>query len=398
LKPFYDVIVVGGGPVGSTAARVAAQNGVSVLLVEGEHPSSKKVKCAGLISLRALEVSGLKNQDFVIKKRIKGAFINTPSGRRIELDGGDVKAVVIDRRKFDEALLREAEEAGIEVRLGCRAVALEGNRLVLKDNGGEEAVSAKVIVGADGPRSSVAKWAGLPSPKKMLTALQVIVKHEPEREDYVEVYLGRDIAPNFFAWCVPDTNGMARVGLATDSPKSIKSLLEKLLNNRFSNKCKEMVSGIIPIGVSPKTYTDNVLIAGDAAGQVKPTSGGGIYTGITCGRIAGEVASKCIISGEISSKTLSEYERRWRSLLYRELIFGFQVHQLLTRLNDRDIDRILGVFDSPEILRLFTEYGDIDYPSRLARELFKRPSLWAKLLSIIPAREILISLFRLIFG
>jgi len=394
LKSGYDVVVIGGGPSGATAARVAAEKGVKVLLAEESIPLNKKVRCTGLISLRALEHSGVKG-DFIIRE-IRGAFIYTPGGRRLSLNGREIKAVVIDRRKFDQRLLNRAREAGVEVRTGCRAVGLDGNRIKLKQDGTDIVEEAGVIIGADGPKSKIAGWAGLPSPRKLLPAIQAIIPFRPEREDFVEVYLGRDVAPNFFAWCVPASDGFARVGLGTDGAKNLKLLLDRLLEKRFSRGEVEIGMGVIPIGVCTKTFTDNVLLVGDAAGQVKPTSGGGIYTGISCASIAGEVAAKCALNGDSSEKALSEYEKRWRSLLYRELFFGLQVHNLLCRLKDEDIDRILGLFDSPPIMEIFTKYGDIDYPSLLAKELFKKPHLWGKLLSVIPAKEILTGLLKLL--
>jgi len=396
LRSRFDIVIIGGGPSGATAARVAAEKGAKVFLAEESIPHKKKVQCTGLISLRALEESGVKG-DFILRE-IRGAFIYTPGGIRLNLDGKDIKAVVIDRIRFDQELLKKAQCAGVEVRTGCSAIGLEEKRIKIKENDKEKIVEAGVIIGADGPKSKIAKWVHLPGPKKLLPAVQAIVPYKPEREDFVEVYLGRHVAPDFFAWCVPASDGFARVGLATDNGNNLRFLLGSLLENRFrhrSNNDLKMGMGIIPIGASEKTFTEHVLLVGDAAGQVKPTSGGGIYTGITCARIAGEVAADCVLRGDASAKGLSEYEKRWRSVLQRELFFGLQVHNLLRRLSDENIDRIFSLFNSSAILDIFIKYGDIDYPSLLAKELFRKPTLWGKLLTIIPAKEILTGLLNL---
>jgi len=401
LKSTFDVIVIGGGPSGSTAARVAAESGARVLLVEEGGFEKKGVQCSGLISLRTFKESGASRG--CILREIRGAFMHTPDGRCLSIDGGEVKAVVIDRTKFDEGLLKKAQDSGVEVKLGWKAVGIDGNRIKLWKDGEESEEGAKVFIGADGPQSRVAKWVGLPGSKKLLSALQAILPYRPPREDFVEVYLGRDVAPNFFAWAVPASEGIARVGLASDSAGSLRQFFARLLEKRFSsgegkNACEivEIGGGMIPIGVPEKTVSDNVMLVGDAAGQVKPTSGGGIYTGMVCAKIAGEVAALCAMRGDTSAKALGEYERRWRSILEKELFFGFQVHNLLCHLRDEDINRIFKLFDSPGIMKIFTRYGDIDYPSILAKELLKNPGLWGKLLRAIPARGLLIGILKLL--
>ncbi|MGQ9616059.1 MAG: geranylgeranyl reductase family protein [Spirochaetota bacterium] len=397
----FDVIVIGGGPSGSTAARVAADKGARVLLVEEGGFEKKGVQCSGLISLRTFNESGAG--EGCILREIRGAFMHTPDGRWISIDGGGVKAVVIDRVRFDEELLKKAQASGVEVKFGWKAVGIDGNRIRLRKNGEERDEEAKVFIGADGPQSRVAKWVGLPGPRKILSTLQAILPYRPRREDFVEVYLGRDVAPNFFAWAVPASSGFARVGLASDVGEALRSLLGRLIEKRFSSGGEQKVSeiveiggGMLPIGLPERTVSDHVLLVGDAAGQVKPTSGGGIYTGMVCARIAGEVAAQCAMGGDTSAKALREYERRWRSLLEKELFFGFQVHNLLCQLRDEHINRIFRLFDSPAVMELFTRYGDIDYPSVLAKQLLKNPGLWGKLLRAIPAKGLLIGMLKLL--
>jgi flavin-dependent dehydrogenase len=127
-----------------------------------------------------------------------------------------------------------------------------------------------------------------------------------------------------------------------------------------------------------------VLVVGDAAGQVKPTSGGGIYTSITCARIAGEVSARAARSGDTSERALSEYERRWRALLEQELRFGFQAHLLLARLSDAVLARLFRAIDDPRVSALFGEHGDIDYTSRALQVLLTRPTLWGRLMRALP--------------
>jgi len=393
LEERFDVAVIGGGPAGATAARRAAEKGASVLLLEENVSRNKTIRCTGLISLRAFLEAGV-GSDCILRK-INGAFVYTPDGRRLSIDGQATKAFVIDRNRFEQELLHKAIDAGVYVRTGAKAIGLEANKIKLQEEGRQRIVKAKVIIGADGPNSKVARWVGLPAPQKMLSAIQAIIPYKPERGDFVEVFLGREIAPSFFAWAVPAAEGLARVGLATDAAKgSLKLLLDRLLE-RFKDKgIIELGGGAIPIGPAARTVTDHVLLVGAAAGQAKPTSGGGIYTGILCAKLAGEVAAKCALDGDASAKALSEYEKRWRDLLEREIVFGLQAHKILCRLSDADLNKIFALLDSPKILKIFTQYGDIDYPSILARELIKVPQIWGGLLRIIPAKEVLTGILR----
>lgn len=375
----YDVVVVGGGPVGATAAQAATENGADVLLIEKNTGIGRPIACTGLVSIRCFEESGASPD--VIEREIGGAFIHAPDGYRIIVDGKGTKAFVIDRARFDRELLQKAEESGVDVQMGAKAVKWDAGQLRITGNDGEIVVKAKVTVGADGPYSRVAKWADLPGPQKMLLGIQAIIPYEPEREEFVEVFLGKEVAPNFFAWAVPSAPGVAHVGLGTEDRERARAHLSRFLG-RFSGEVLEFNGGAIPIGPAARTVTDKVILVGDAAGQAKPTSGGGLYTGITCAKIAGEVAAKCALAGHTSKEALWEYERRWRSSLGRELYLGLRAHQLLCRLTDADLNNAFRAIDDPKTLKIISKYGDIDYPSLLAREFAKRPFLWRKFLNL----------------
>lgn len=128
-----------------------------------------------------------------------------------------------------------------------------------------------------------------------------------------------------------------------------------------------------------------MLLVGDAAGQVKPTSGGGIYTGGMCARIAGKIAGCAALAGQTTRQTLAEYERCWRSEIGGELRFGLAAHRVLAALSDSEIDAVLAAVDDPSIIQVIAEEGDIDHPSRLFRSFFSRQSLWPRILTLIPA-------------
>jgi geranylgeranyl reductase family protein len=347
------------------------------------------VQCTGLLSVRGFEAAGAPRD--VIVREIRGVFAYGPDGQRLALEKSQTHAYVIERDRFDADLVEQAVRAGVEVRLKSPAVGLEHSPSVqtlhVKCNGHQVAIKARVVIGADGPRSVVARAAGLPAPQKTIIGVQATMDYEPEREDYVEVWLSHAIAPNFFAWAVPAAPGAARVGLGTDDPKRAKARFDRWVQAQFPrSEIISYSSGAIPIGPAAKTVTDGVLLVGDAAGQAKPTSGGGIYTGVRCAKIAGEVAARAALSGDASERALMEYERRWRALFEKELRFGMWLHQAFCQLDDEELSALFRAADEPRIVRVLSKYGDIDYPSRVAKALLKRPNLWRQLLQAAPLK------------
>jgi geranylgeranyl reductase family protein len=386
----YDVIVVGAGPAGATAAYSAARHGAKVLLLEEHTQIGRPIQCTGLLSLRGWRLARVPES--LVVREITGVRVHSPDGSVYELGGDRVRAYVIDRDRFDQHLVERAARAGVTVQVGTRAVALgeyqEGARtLITRTPGGaQQPLKASVIIGADGPHSLLAQHAGLPRPQKMLLGLQALIEHHAQRSDFVEVFFGRRFAADGFAWSVPAAEGTARVGLLTERFREAKPCFERLrAEHHSSGRILSYQSGMIPIGPARRTVADGFLIVGDAAGQAKPTSGGGIYTGMLCGRIAGEVAARCALVGKTAARFLREYERRWRAKLDRELSLGMRAHHILTQLDDAAIAAGLKLLALPQLRKLIERFGDIDYPSKIARELFRRPRLWNAVWPVVPA-------------
>lgn len=386
---YYDIIVVGAGPAGATTATVAAQAGAQVLLLEEHSKVGRPIQCTGLLSARGWRLARLDRS--IVVREIRGVRACAPDGAFIDLGGERVRAYVIDRDRFDQELVERAAHAGVNVRTGVRAMALASyedhqRRLWVQSPGGpKEKLRARVIIGADGAHSLIAQQAGLPQPQKRLLGLQAVVEYRSPKSDFVEVFFGKRWTGGFFGWAVPERDGCARVGLATECLRAAKQSFERLrVEHCLGGKILCYQSGMIPIGPAERTVADGVLLVGDAAGQAKPTSGGGIYTGMLCGRIAGEVAAKAALSENTTARSLSEYERRWRKKLERELLLGFQAQQILTQLSDEQLTQLLKLLQKPALRALVEQAGDIDYPSKIARELLKRPSLWQGLWPLLP--------------
>ena len=381
----FDVVVVGGGPAGASAAKAAADCGVRVALIEEHTKVGQPIQCTGLLSLHGIEQTQTR-QDVRLRP-IRGVYVYAPNGVRVALGNHKLQAYVIDRDRLDQQLIDEAKSSGVHVFTGLKATAWHQETLSGVDPATrrEFRFRTKLLIGADGAHSRVAQWTKLPRPLKRVYGTQVLVPHRPAREDFVEVFLGRKIAPNFFAWAVPAGQNTARIGLASDVMQDAKTNLGRLLETRYSTDILSIQGGTIPFGLPSKTVADGVMLVGDAAGQAKPTSGGGIYTGSLCGQIAGEVAAKAVKQGDVSTKILNEYELRWRAKLERELQFGWHAHRMLCHLSDDHINRIFEWLAQPQVQGILETHGDIDYPSACMKEIVKRPKLWGGLLKLVPA-------------
>lgn len=388
--------------MGSTAARYAAMNGARVLLLEEHASIGSPVGCTGLLSTRAVEECDLKPSDEFVFNSIRGAFVYAPDGQCLPIDGKKTKAYVVSRKIFDRTLAVMAAEEGVEISLKTRAIGFEkenfetGSRtengdkeqsspmkLKIIRNGKTETISASVVIGADGVKSRIASYAGLGKPARILPGVQIEAPYASEDSDFVELFPGSS-APGFFAWTVPLNEKISRIALALEPGIACKSgpgensplsYLEKFLHSnlhvkaRYSGGMTDFVVGGIPIGPQEKTSADGVLLVGDAAGQAKPTSGGGIYTGAFAAKIAGKVAAEAAFEGDTSASRLSEYDRLWRKGLAKELDIGMKIHDYMGRLEDNQLNELIGSLNTPSILNMITEYGDMDHPSVLMRKM-----------------------------
>lgn len=368
----YDIVVVGAGPAGSMTAKYAAQKGVNVLIIEEHATIGQPVQCSGIISTRAYERCEVPSS--LRKHAIRGAYVHAPDGRILPLDGKRTMAYIIDRRELDRAMAREALHAGAAVLVKTRYEGFrrENGRLVVSamNHGEPLEIRTRVLVGADGVQSAVGRGAGLGRVRTVLTCVQAEVTADEPHPECVHLYLGRDVAPGFFAWVIPTHERTLRIGLcSTEQSFDRLRRLMRRLSERYATSLLDFSVGSIPLGPPSSTVADGVMIVGDAAGQVKPTSGGGIYPGVLSAKIAGTVAAQAVQQDDTSVTALMPYDTKWRAAMGRELATGWRIRQTLNALSDADLNELIAALNDKRMLGIITQYGDMDRPSIVLRKL-----------------------------
>jgi len=384
----FDAVVVGAGPVGLIAATRLAELGKTVVVFEEHKEIGIPNHCTGLLSASGLERIGITPDKCFVQSEVKGAHFHSPTRLTFTIKAQEVKAYVIDRSAFDKVLSTRAIQSGVEIRPNSRIKGLKLSRdegtYIVEANG--RSVRAKVVIDAEGYASRLLRQVGLkpPDPKWMLPALQFEIVNLNVDPTMVELFFGRDIAPGFFAWIVPTGMDSARVGLACrggNQYQRLKLFVDNILGKVKVDKIR--LGHVILSGPIPRTFKDGFLAVGDAAGQVKPTTGGGVITGAICAKVAGETAAKAIEQSDTTEKTLKEYETAWRELLGKEFSTMTLARKLADRLSDKTIDKIFQIIIKEELYQIIGQKGDMDFQSSVIKAVIRHPKILKALTSVV---------------
>ena len=339
----YDVAVIGGGPVGSHVAYKLAGMGYEVAVLEQKERLGSKVCCTGIIGQEC--VRSFAVADNLILRRVNRATLFSPSGEVLRLGQQETQACVLDRAAFDTTMARRAQDKGATYVFNSPVINLE----VVNDNvriqtlRQEEGLDfdARVVVIASGFNSWLVEGLGLGRISHFAVGAQAEVETVPL--DEMEIYFGEEIAPGFFAWLVPTSPLKARVGLLSRHNPGLylKRLMASLVaQGKIVSAEAELSYGGVPLKPLARTYYNRRLVVGTAAGQVKPTTGGGIYYGLLCADIAANTLHQALNSNDLSARGLANYEREWKKKLGQELKMGYRIRKFYEHLNDRQIDKL----------------------------------------------------------
>ena len=377
----YDVAVIGGGPVGSRAAYKLAGMGYKVVVVEQKERLGEPVCCTGIISQEC--VSSFAVDDGVIFRRVNSARFLSPSGKLLSLWRQEPQACIVDRAAFNVALASRAQGKGAEYVLNSpvRNIEVRNDRVRIEIAGqgaGPGFFEARAAVITTGFGSKLVEGLGLGKVGDFVMGAQAEV--EAMGVDEVEVYFGQEIAPGFFAWLVPTLPQRALVGLLSRRNPGLylRRLMSSLVaQGKIASAEAELSYGGVPLKPLARSYSDRVLVVGTAAGQVKPTTGGGIYYGLLCADIAANSLHQALASDTLSAKNLANYERVWKRKLGQELKVGYWARKFYELLSDRQIDRIFDIIKSNRIDEALLKADDLsfDWHGRVVLKLIGHKAL-----------------------
>ncbi|MGZ7068572.1 MAG: geranylgeranyl reductase family protein [Methanobacterium sp.] len=377
----YDVAVIGAGPIGSTFARYIAEKGFKVAIFEKKKEIGVPLQCAGLLGYKIKEVNVLPEE--VIISESNGAYIHSPSDLMLTVCKEEPVAYVLDRIAYDKYLSELAVEKGAELFLNHRVenVDIKKGEIYLKD----KKITAKVIVGTDGPSSKVS--GKFNSNSNSIHAIQYLVDTRKEcfKENFVHLYVESKFSPGFI-WIIPLSKNTARVGLFYDTDyKDLNKILKEFMaKNEFLKDCKilKKYHGKIPVNnFKNKIVKDRAILIGDAASQVKPTTGGGLVIGFTCAKMASEVVAEALEADDIS--ILKNYQKKYKKKFENELKMQVKVQNTFESLTDDDLDSMFRKLKEKGAEEIISKYGDIDSQSPLVKEFIKRGLIFSILPKIL---------------
>jgi len=377
--------IIGGGPAGLHCAALLAEEGFATSVFEEHSTIGRPVQCAGLVSRTGIEDLKVELGNSVVNE-VKGAKIFSPGGESITVERSETVAFVLDRFLFDQMLFKKAKRLGADIRTESKLIDARnslshgnGNSLFMESGGHGELLKSQITVGADGSNSIVrhSLFPGL-FEKDFVHALQIRAEGKFDK-NLVEMHFG-SFAPGFFAWIVPESSTIARIGLGVKPGHSAAKALDQFLQVRqLGIRTLSKSSALIPIAQPAKQLVSgSVLLVGDAAGQTKATSGGGIVFGLK----AAEACAETIASNLKYKKPLSNYMRNLQPV-NKELAMHWKIYNYIQGMNPVQFDSLLVKAKQAGVENFLSEYGDMDNPSSFMRKVLFKPKMWGLLPAVL---------------
>jgi digeranylgeranylglycerophospholipid reductase len=345
VQPSPDVILVGAGPIGSYTAWGLARLGYEVLMLEEHQRVGTPAHCTGVISADAYRE--LNPDPSLVEARLSGARFFSPRGQSFLISAPEARAVVVDRSRLDEWVCAQAMASGAKLVLNAHAgdvFVSDGKAVVVADIEGEPAsLQCSLAIVATGAKASPVRGNAARPRGTFLYGAQAETKRTGLTD--AELYVVSEFAPGGYAWAVP-LNGKCRVGLVSRRPPAAYlSSLTRALEQReaITWDCPLVTYHQLPTGPITPSFSERLLIVGDAAGQVKTTTGGGLYFGLIGAQAAVDAADRALRSGDLSAASLSRYEEVWTSGLGPEQRLGQLLRRLHAALTDEDLELLFSL-------------------------------------------------------
>ncbi|MGB7293183.1 MAG: NAD(P)/FAD-dependent oxidoreductase [Thermodesulfobacteriota bacterium] len=375
---WFDVIVVGGGPSGLHTASILADSGFNVALCEQNSEIGKDVVCSGVISKEAFSRYDLSHESIVA--RLKQADLYSPGGICINYSHPEEAVFVVDRHIFDRKLADNALHRGAKIFLNAKISSLsvrdEYVMVHIKTQEGEQYVFSRICVVATGVKYNLQTALGLGRPKKIIKGIQLEIKTEDIER--LRIYWGERFSTGFFGWAIPLVDGRTRVGVMTEG-NAIDGLSNTLSAiGDYIDSCSELGKAKrrgIAFGTITRSYTDRIIVVGEAAGHIKTTTGGGIYYGLLSAEAGSEIVKKAFKVGKFDVKTLSEYEKKWKKMLGREITLGEYFHRFYSKLSDNSLDALFDAAKQDGLLSYVAKNGKFDWHKDAIIKIIRSPNL-----------------------
>ena len=349
------ISIIGAGPIGCYLAYLLAKENKEVQIFEEHTKVGRPVQCTGLVTATINEIIEIP-QD-IIRNKIRKIRVYSPNNNFLELNLKK-EELVLDREKFDNYLCKKATDAGAKLFLNHKFLTKKNNQLLIKDtkNNKIKKIEADTLVGADGPLSQVAKSSGLFGKREFYIGIQAIARFKTQKDSY-ETFFGKKF-PGFFGWIVPENEKIARIGLAVKTNPGFYFNNFLKLKNIKKTDIIEKQSGLIPIyNTKNKTQKDNTYLIGDAALQLKATTGGGIIPGLS----AAQILAKSMINK-------LDYEKEWKKRIGKELLLSLLIRKMLNKFSDKDYNTLISLVSRERIKNILERY-DREHPSKILLKL-----------------------------
>ena len=378
-EPVRDVVVIGAGPAGSTAAAELARRGHDVVMLEEHDEVGIPVHCTGLLGEDAFREFALPRS--LVLAQAGAARFWGPDGQSFSVASDNVRAAIIDRAALDAHLADRARRAGAEILCSWRveSVDVTPNTVTVRTRDKQPIVARSAVL-ACGASYRFHHDLGLGRPDLLLHSAQLETAFEPMRN--IDVRFGRNVAPNGFAWTVPFVrNGQsyARIGLMSESRarERFDAFVRSIHTHGsgWADQLPEPRLKALPLSPARRTYADRVVAVGDAAGLVKPTTGGGIYYGMLSGDLAADSLDEGLRRDRLRAASLRRYETRWQQRLGQEIRVGMAFRRIAQTLSDESIDALIALGCANGVVPLLQRTASFNWHRKAAVALLGHPSV-----------------------